>query len=140
MHSKKFYDHWFSSYCPKIVIRLGLTRLKSTFAETSYDYVSRGSLSIGEIKLSGKAARGGLIFVQCPRAQAYSSVGYKRCCKFLQFTTKFYRRAVLIPPGFHFKNHYRSYRSCTIPSVNIFLEFASGLTPFLARELHLYAS
>ena len=28
------------------------------FAETSYVYVSKGSLSIGEIKLSGKVARG----------------------------------------------------------------------------------
>ena len=26
MQSKKFYDPYFSSYCPKTVIRLGLTR------------------------------------------------------------------------------------------------------------------
>ena len=33
-----------------------------TFAKTSYVYVSKGSLSIGEIKLSGKVARGGVCF------------------------------------------------------------------------------
>ena len=38
-------------------------------AETSYVRVSRGSLSIGEIKFWGKAVRGrGLIFVKCLRA------------------------------------------------------------------------
>ena len=31
MQSKKFYDQYFSSYCPKTVIRLGLTRKKSPF-------------------------------------------------------------------------------------------------------------
>ena len=37
-------------------------------AETSYVYVSKGSLSIGEIKFWGKVARGGLFFVKCLRA------------------------------------------------------------------------
>ena len=43
-----------------------------TFAETAYVYVSKGSLSIGEIKLPGRRARrGDLIFDKCPRACIY---------------------------------------------------------------------